>query len=109
MSKWDRPEYQRIARAEHRGDEVVVTFEDGSRVTLRTQQLVPKHFPGANWSDLEHNTFELIVPTSAGSHEIPWSTIRALSDKDFGAHLAQAAEEEAKQIGLRLKELREAK
>lgn len=110
MNKWDRPEYQRIARAEHRGDEVAVTFEDGSQVTLKTEQLVSEHVSGVNWSGLKYNLFEIIVPTADDSQlEVPWSTIRALRDKDFSSHLARVAEEEARQIGLRLKELREAR
>lgn len=39
--------------------------------------------------------------------EIPWSTIRALTDKDYSAHLAAAAAEQAKKVGLRLRALRE--
>jgi DNA-binding Xre family transcriptional regulator len=47
-------------------------------------------------------------PADSGGHvEIPWSTIRALTDREYAAHLAEAAEEQARQIGLRIRELRE--
>jgi transcriptional regulator with XRE-family HTH domain len=60
----------------------------------------------ANWDALTFSPYEIVVPTLQGEIEVPWSTIRLLSDKEYSAHLADAAEEEARQIGLRIKELR---
>jgi DNA-binding Xre family transcriptional regulator len=61
------------------------------------------------WEALRFDRDEIIVSTSAGEMEIPWSAIRLISDKEFAAHWANVAEDEAKQIGLRLRELRKRK
>jgi DNA-binding XRE family transcriptional regulator len=47
------------------------------------------------------------VPTLDGLVEISWSAIRALTDRDYAAHLAAAAQEQARLVGLRIKALRE--
>ncbi len=51
--------------------------------------------------------YEIVVPTIDDAVEIPWSTIRVLTDQDYSAHLAAAAEEQAKHIGRPIQELRE--
>ena len=53
--------------------------------------------------------YEIVVPTIDDPVEIPWSTIRVLTDQDYSAHLAAAAEEQAKRIGRRIAELRESR
>ena len=107
MNKWDKPNYQRIARADFRANRVEVQFEDKSVATLTFDQLAPKDTTGLQWLKGTYTPYELIVPTSSEELEIPWTTIRTLSDRSFSNHLAQNADQEARQIGIRLKELRE--
>src|SRR5207237_5738184 len=59
------------------------------------------------WARLTFDRHEVVVPTPGGPVEIPWSTVRALTDRDFGVHLAAAADEQARHVGRRIKELRE--
>ena len=40
---------------------------------------------------------------------IPWSTLRELTDAGYAAHLAQAADESARRVGARIRELRVAR
>jgi transcriptional regulator with XRE-family HTH domain/Zn-dependent peptidase ImmA (M78 family) len=107
MNKWDKPDYQRIARADLRGNRIDVQFEDDSVASLTIDQLVPNNAPALNWEGLRHTPFEIVIPTPSDELEIPWTTIRTLTDKEFSSHLAHGAEQEARQIGIRLKELRE--
>ena len=107
---WDTAEYQRISSAERRGDEIVVLFEDGSRVTLPQAKLTAPRPAQVDVNRLTVNPHELVFHFTDGHEtEVPWTTIRSLTDKEFNRHLVRAAEEEARQIGLRIKELREAK
>lgn len=108
-ARWDTREYQRIAEAEHRGDQLRVLFEDGSWVSLDPSRLLTPDAQQADWSAMRVSPFELTLPAQEGEVEVPWSTIRALTDRDFSAHLAEAADEQARQVGLRIRELREAR
>ncbi|MDZ7291618.1 MAG: helix-turn-helix domain-containing protein [candidate division KSB1 bacterium] len=47
------------------------------------------------------------MPTEKGELEISWSTIRTLSDAEYSARMASVAEEQAKKIGYRIRELRQ--
>ncbi len=49
---------------------------------------------------------EITVPAEAGAIEIPWSTVRAVADPEYSAHLAAVAAEQARQIGRRIRALR---
>ena len=106
-ARWNRREYQRIASVERRGDQLVVLFEDGSCVSIAAQRVLPTGTRGVNWDNLTFNPYEIVVPAASGQVEVPWSTIRVLTDRDYSAHLAAAAEEQARQIGLRIRSLRE--
>jgi transcriptional regulator with XRE-family HTH domain len=109
MNKWDRPEYQRIAQASFRHGELLVRFEDGSDIAVKANSLLPPGTQKAEWSDLETNPYELIVVADGKELEIPWSTLRSITDRSYSAHLARLADERSRMIGVRLRELREAK
>ena len=108
-AKWDTPEYQRIATASYRTGKLVVTFEDGWRVTVDATHLLPPGTADVDWNRLGVTPYELVVPAGSGEIEIPWSTIRALTDREYSAHLAAAAEEQARLIGRRIRELRQSR
>ena len=108
-TKWDTRAYQRIASVEHDGSKLVVGFEDGSRVSLDARRVLPADASHVEWGALTFDPYEVVVPTAGGQVEVPWSTIRLLTDREYAAHLAAAAEEQGRQIGLRLKELRESR
>lgn len=103
---WQRPEYQRIVDAEYRKGHLTVSFEDGARVRVRAERLLSPEADEPRWSELTFNPYEILVPTPEQELEIPWSTIRVLTDRAYAAHLAAAEEDQARWIGRRLRELR---
>jgi len=106
-TKWDAPAYRRIASATLRGDTLVVLFEDGTGVEVGRDRIVHPEARGVRWAETTATPYEVVVPTADDPVEIPWSTIRALTDREYSAHLAASADEQSRQIGLRIKELRE--
>lgn len=107
--KWDTADYQRIESVEYNNDELIVTFADGSTVKLDVAQLLSSDVHTAAWDALSFDPYEIVIPTSTGEVEIPWTTIRLLSDKEFAIYWTSVAENDAKLIGTRIKELRERK
>ncbi len=105
--RWDAPAYRHISSATPRGDTLVVLFEDGSWVEVDRAQIIRPEARGVRWGEATATPYEIVVPTAGDPIEIPWSTIRAVTDKEYSAHLAEASDEEARQIGLRIRELRE--
>jgi DNA-binding Xre family transcriptional regulator len=107
--KWKEPRYQRIVSVERCGDQLLVRFEDDARVSIEAQRVLPPETRDVDWDSITFNPYEIIVPTIGGQVEVPWSTVRALTDGEYGAHLASAAEEQARQIGRRIKALRKSR
>ncbi len=105
--RWDVPAYRRISSATPRGDTLVVLFEDGSWVEVDRARIIRPEARGVRWREATATPYEVVVPTAGDPIEIPWSTIRAVTDRDYSAYLAEVADEEARQIGMRIRELRE--
>jgi DNA-binding Xre family transcriptional regulator len=105
--KWETRDYQHMVSVERRDEQVLVLFKDGSRVAVDAARLLPTEARGADWSAMTFTPYEITVPTADEDVEIPWSTIRALTDRDYSAHVAAAAAEQARTVGNRLRELRE--
>lgn len=106
MKKWDNPRFQRIAAVKVESPNIFVHFEDGAVAEIESNKILPSDIHHPQWEGLRFNPHELIVPAENGNFEISWSTIRVLSDAEYSAHIAKAAEEQARKIGQRLKELR---
>lgn len=108
-ARWDMRDYRRIVSVERRGDALVVLFGDGSWVSVDLVRLLPRGTIGADWSRMTFDRHEIVVPTAEGQIEIPWSSDRAHTDREYSAHLVAAAAEQARQVGLRIRELRESR
>lgn len=106
---WDTKEYRRMVSANYRDGKLIVRFEDGAWVSVDARRLLPPEKGGVQWERLSTSPYEITVPTERGDVEIPWSTVRALTDREYSAHLADAAEEEARQIGVRIRALRQSR
>ena len=78
-TKWDAREYQRIASASRRGDDLVVQFEDGSQVNVDAQRVLPPDTRAPQWDAMNITPYEIVIPTLDGEFEVPWSTIRVLT------------------------------
>lgn len=106
-AKWDTRGYQQIVAAEGRENRLAVRFDDGTEVVIEPDRLVPSGMIVADLKAVTFDPYEIIVPTTTEPVEISWSTIRALTDREYAKHLADAAKEQARQVGLRIRELRE--
>jgi len=109
MSKaadWNTGDYQRIVGVERHGDELGVHFGDGSEARVDARCLLPPRTREIDWEAMTFDPYEIVVSTAEEQIEIPWSAIRALTDRDYATHLAEAAKEQARQIGRRIRELR---
>jgi DNA-binding XRE family transcriptional regulator len=106
LAPWDALAYQRIASVALQGDHLAVRFDDGSWATVEVQRLLPPGSGHPDWTSITSDVYEIVVPTDRGDVEIPWTTIRALTDAAFAAHLATVAEEQSRLVGTRLRALR---
>ena len=107
--KWNKTEYRRIVAAELKAGELIVRFADGTWASVNTQRLAPTYRSDLDWQRLTFTPYEIVVPAGGESVEIPWSTVRVLTDAEYSAHVAEMANEEAKKVGQRIRELREAR
>ncbi len=108
-SPWETPAYRRVMKARAEGDALIVRFGDGAEVSVDKRRLVPSTSEGVDWENIKVERFEIIVPTAKGALEIPWTAIRALTDRAYSKHLVEEENEDddVPHIGLRLKALRE--
>jgi DNA-binding XRE family transcriptional regulator len=106
---WDTSTYHRMTSARYRAGELIVDFEDGTRVRLAADALLPAHVREPDWTRMAVDPYEIVVPTADGSLEIPWDDIRLLTDSAFEAHRRAKAAEENRIIGAKIKALRERK
>jgi transcriptional regulator with XRE-family HTH domain/Zn-dependent peptidase ImmA (M78 family) len=105
-AQWDEPTYQRLAHAHGEGFDLVVKFENGDDICIDARRLVDLDRP-PEWRQLVVGDLEIEIPTDAGAIAISWLDLRALTDTEFAGHLAQQADEQAQQVGHRLRLLRE--
>jgi len=104
--RWDKSEYQHIRAASIHDDVLAVTFADDSRVAVPIAELLSgKIEPFA----MAHSDYEVVVHTPAGDVEIPWTTLRRLSDAGFEDHWAKLAAAEETRVGACLRKLRVAR
>jgi transcriptional regulator with XRE-family HTH domain len=105
-NKWSDRDYQRIVDAQSKDENLVVMFADESCIELPLRQLMVPDDQIPLIKAVDFTSYEVSISTSVEKHEIPWTTIRLLSDRDFATYWALQAEQQAKQVGAQLKELR---
>jgi transcriptional regulator with XRE-family HTH domain/Zn-dependent peptidase ImmA (M78 family) len=105
---WNNDSYQRIKEIKIKGNSILVCFLDNSDVNLKIEQIIPPtHYDDIKWENVDFQPYELSIPYISGSAlEIPWTTIRLLSDPVFASYWAGQSEKEAKKIGEKIKILR---
>ena len=104
--RWDELKYQRMRSVQYDAGRLAVSFEDGSATTIDVSRVLPHGAQHPDWQQLEFDPYEIHVAASAGPIEIPWSTIRVLTDPEYAEHLTVAAKEQSRSIGRRIRELR---
>jgi len=111
----DERDYETIAGVtfDASGRTLVVRFADGDEVSISADRLLPVG-KGARWEGTAvEDGLHLHVPVAAGqgdsggdATDIPWDTVRTLTDPQFAAEMAQAAARNALQVGATLRTLR---
>lgn len=109
MIRWNDTSYQKIKDAKFAMDNVIVTFENGDLIEIPKGNLIPFGITDIEWGKLNFSPFEIIIPASPNSFEIPWDKLRVITDKEFGKYLAEKSEEQSRLIGVKVKRLREKK
>lgn len=107
MTRWNNTSYQKIIDAKFINENIVVGFENGDVIEVPKGTLIPFGITNIEWSKMDSSPFEIIIPASPNSLEIPWDKLRVITDKEFAKHLAEKSEEQAKLIGVKIKRLRE--
>lgn len=107
---WDQDDYQRLESVVFDGGRWYVRFANGDEIDVEPTQVVRRELAaGADWAAATVDGPEIAVPTDNGPIGISWLDLRALTDPAFSAHLAQVADEEARQVGQQIRYLREAR
>jgi transcriptional regulator with XRE-family HTH domain/Zn-dependent peptidase ImmA (M78 family) len=109
MIRWNNTSYQKIRDAKFTNENVVVCFENGDVIEISKGILIPFGVTNIEWTKLDFSPYEIIIPASPNSLEIPWDKLRVITDKEFAKYLASQSEEQAKLIGVKVKRLRERK
>jgi transcriptional regulator with XRE-family HTH domain len=94
------------------GGSLRVTFANLDVIDLPTSKIVPPRARiSIHWHAARIIAYgtSILVPAEPSDLEIPAEVIRQLSDTDFANHLARLAEEQARLIGPRLRQLRESR
>ena len=104
MRAWDSSAYQRFAHAARDGNELVLAFENGDEVRLAVRAVAAEE--PRDWGCLEVRPHELELDLDGQVLQLPWTRVRALTDGRFAGYLAERADERARHVGVRLRELR---
>jgi predicted KAP-like P-loop ATPase/DNA-binding Xre family transcriptional regulator len=103
--RWNDERYYRIASAAVDGKKLLIRFDDGTSFEVDTQRILPPE-TAARWAEMTFTPYEIVVPIAGDSQEISGSSLRALTDREYGIHLDSVAEEQARHVGRRIKQLR---
>lgn len=108
-NRWQEREYVRMTDVAFEGGQLHVTFADGDTVSVDPARLAPRAAESIDWGAALINGPEIQAPTAGRMFAISWLDVRALTDEAFAAYLAQVADEEARQVGRKLRHLRESR
>jgi transcriptional regulator with XRE-family HTH domain/Zn-dependent peptidase ImmA (M78 family) len=108
--RWEQPQYGRMTDVAYDGELLHVTFANGDTVAVEPARLLPRtEAATADWSEVTIDGPEIQAPADGRPLAVSWLDVRALTDAEFSAHLAQIADEEARQVGQRIRYLRESR
>jgi transcriptional regulator with XRE-family HTH domain len=108
-NRWQERDYVRMTDVVYQGGQLHVSFADGDIISLDPARLAPTQSASIDWSRARIDGPEIQAPGSDRMHAVSWLDVRALTDEAFASHLAQVANEEAQQVGRKLRYLRESR
>lgn len=105
---WEALPYRTITEVGYDDGRLSVDFADGGHASVPVDRLVPPGSETPDWERVRHDAHQIIVPRAAESDlEISWMDVRSQEDREFAEFLIRTADEEARQVGARLRALRE--
>lgn len=108
MNNWDKNTYQRIENVILLKDSIEVLFENGDETKVSLKSVLPISFD-EHKLEMDFNSYEVLLKNVEEIVAIPWSKIRVLTDLEYSRYMVDQAEEQAKEIGKKIKGLRERK
>jgi transcriptional regulator with XRE-family HTH domain len=109
MNKWETRGYNRIGSASLNGDKLIIRFENGDLAEIEAERVLPNGVPPGEWRDIHFDSNMIRATVGSLPVEVPWFAIRLLTDSQFSLHAAKKADEQARNVGTRIRELRESK
>lgn len=107
---WEAPKYRRLESAAYHDGQLHVRFADGTEVAVDPSSLLPRdELAEADWDAVSIDGPEIVIPAGDTTSTVGWLDVRALTDSAFAKHLAEIADEEARQVGQRIRFLRESR
>jgi hypothetical protein len=106
---WDDLAYHRMRGVRLVDETLIVEFEDGDRVSVPAGRLVTEDAGLPVWDAFTWDPYEIQVPTNQGTVQVPWSTVRLLTDREYAAFVAAEARGYALRMGTRIRALRKAR
>lgn len=106
--KWEDRDYLEVSKVSVVRDKLQIEFRNGDCVELLVSTLASPRFDSIDWKEarVSNDGLHVHIPALPQELVIPWHQIRCLTDKEFARHMAQRASNQAKYIGVRLRELR---
>jgi transcriptional regulator with XRE-family HTH domain/Zn-dependent peptidase ImmA (M78 family) len=108
-NRWQEREYVRMTDVAYEGGQLHITFADGDTVSVDPARLAPRAAESIDWSAARIDGPEIQAPTAGRMYAVSWLDVRALTDEAFAAYLARVADEESRQVGRKLRHLRESR
>ncbi len=110
MNKWNRA-YRKIVSISSRDKLALVEFLNGEIVEVVASTLVPKGFDKPLWdkASIDSDGVYIVVPALPTSFEVPWYTVRTVTDVEFSRYMAKRAGDHAREVGKRIRVLRESR
>jgi len=105
--RWDTRGYADIAAVRYEPGRLLVSFLDGSLVSLTVDDLRAYGVEDHEWQHARSEVHHIAVPTKHGEVEIPWDVVRALTDGHFRDYLSEHALRTVKYVGARFRDLRQ--
>lgn len=109
MNKWENIKYQIIRESELSNNILIVRFANDDVVKVGLASILPIGEDVNDFSSISNNDYEVILSKKDSEIHVPWDKIRVLSDEVFAKEMVRKAEENAKLIGERIRNLREKK
>lgn len=107
MKNWESIYYQRIRLANVKDGNLIVVFENDDEITIALNRLLDPDQEIEIPVKISNSEYDITIASTPEDIIIPWDRLRVLTDLEYAKSRAQIAENHAKKIGLKIKNLRQ--